>query len=62
MTPPPKSENPKDRKVTSRFTAEELELLANEARRRGKPISSLVRDLVVGTIEQVRAKLEEPGQ
>lgn len=56
---PPKVEFPKERKVTARFTAEEIERLAREARRRGKPLSSLVRDLVVSTIGEIQAKLEE---
>jgi predicted DNA-binding protein len=55
---PRKSENPKERKVTARFTAEEVERLALEAKRRGEPISSLVRDLVVTTIDEVEAKLK----
>ena len=55
---PPKSENPRERKVTARFTAEEVQRLTDEAKRRGEPISSLVRDLVVGTIDEVQAKLK----
>lgn len=56
---PPKVEFPKERKVTARFTAEEIERLSREARRRGKPLSSLVRALVVSTIGEIQAKLEE---
>lgn len=56
---PPKVEFPKERKVTARFTAEEIERLTREARRRGRPLSSLVRDLVVSTIGEIQAKLEE---
>ena len=56
---PPKVEFPKERKVTARFTAEEIERLSREARRRGKPLSSLVRDLVVATIGEIQSKLEE---
>jgi hypothetical protein len=55
---PPRSENPKDRKVTARFTEEEVELLAREAKQRGEPISSLVRGLVVATIDEMEAKLK----
>ncbi len=56
---PRRTEFPKDRKVTARFTAEEVERLAREAKRRGEPLSSLVRELVVVTIEKIQAKLEE---
>ena len=55
---PRRSETPKERKVTARFTAEEVERLAIEAKKRGEPISSLVRDLVVDTIDEVEAKLK----
>ena len=44
--------------MTARFTAEEVERLAQEAKKRGEPISSLVRDLVVATIDEVEAKLK----
>lgn len=56
---PRRTEFPKDRKVTARFTAEEVERLAREAKRRGEPLSSLVRELVVVTIDKIHAKLEE---
>ena len=56
---PPRSENPRERKVTARFTADEVQRLAEEAKRRGEPISSLVRDLVVATIDEVQARLKE---
>lgn len=56
---PPKVEFPKDRKVTARFTAKEVERLAREAEKRGEPLSSLVRELVVSTIGQIQEKLEE---
>ncbi len=59
---PPRSENPRERKVTARFTADEVQRLADEAKRRGEPISSLVRDLVVATIDDVQAKLKESGK
>ncbi len=59
LVTPPKSENPRERKVTARFTADEVQRLAEEAKRRGEPISSLVRDLVVATIDEVQAKLED---
>lgn len=59
---PPRSENPRERKVTARFTADEVQRLADEAKRRGEPISSLVRDLVVATIDEVQAKLKESGK
>jgi hypothetical protein len=45
--------------VTARFTADEVQRLVEEAKRRGEPISSLVRDLVVATIDEVQAKLKE---
>ncbi len=56
---PPKVEFPRERKVTARFTVEEVELLAREAKKRGEPLSSLVRGLVVSTIGEIQAKLEE---
>ncbi len=56
---PRRTDNPKERKVTARFTAEEVERLAREAKRRGEPLSSLVRQLVVATIGEIQAKLEE---
>lgn len=59
MTARPRSETPKERKVTARFTAEELEALAEQARRRGDTLSSLVRDLVVETLDEVQRNLEE---
>lgn len=58
---PPKVEFPKERKVTARFTAEEVERLAQEAKRRGEPLSSLVRELVVSTISELQARLEKSG-
>ncbi len=56
---PPKVEFPKERKVTARFTVEEVGRLAREAKKRGEPLSSLVRELVVSTIEEIQAKLGE---
>ena len=45
--------------MTARFTAEELQALAEQARRRGDTLSSLVRDLVVETLDEVKRNLEE---
>lgn len=58
---PRRTEFPKERKVTARFTADEVERLAREAKRRGAALSSLVRELVVATIGEIQAKLEERG-
>lgn len=55
---PRRAEFPRERKVTARFTVEEVELLTAEADRRGEPVSSLVRKLVVTTIDEVQGKLE----
>lgn len=51
-----RDEPPKDHKVTARFSAEEFKRLVEEARKRGEPISSLVRDYVVATIDEVKDK------
>ena len=50
-------EHPRERKVTARFTPEEVERLRKEAKRRREPISSLVRELVVQTLDEVAAKV-----
>ena len=59
MSARPRSETPKERKVTARFTAEELLTLTRQAKRRGDTVSSLVRDLVVETLDEVKRRLGE---
>lgn len=58
---PAKVEFPKDRKVTARFTEKEIARLTREAKKRGEPLSSLLRELVVSTIATLEAGLEEGG-
>lgn len=45
--------------MTARFTVGEVERLATEAKKRGEPISSLLRDLVVATIGEIQTRLSE---
>lgn len=48
---------PKDRKVTARFSLEEYRRLVEEAQRRGEPVSALLREVVVLSIEAIQEKL-----
>lgn len=45
--------------MTARFTLGEVEQLATEAKKRGEPISSLLRNLVVTTISEIQTRLSE---
>ena len=58
---PPKTDNPREKKVTARFTPEEVEMLAERARQRGESISGLLREIVVAAIDEIQARIEEEG-
>ncbi|MDX1502670.1 MAG: hypothetical protein R3325_09940 [Thermoanaerobaculia bacterium] len=51
--------NAKDHKVTARFSDEEFRRLAELSDRRGEKLSSLVRGLVLETIDEVAASIKE---
>lgn len=50
-------DRPRNDKVTARFTGDEYKLLARIARERGESVSSLVRKLVLATIDDVGGRL-----
>ena len=56
---PASGDQPRDQKVTARFTAQEFDEIAKLGGQRKEKLSSLVRDLVLGTIDEVRGDLRK---
>ena len=55
-----RGDQPRDQKVTARFTEEEFEQITKLSGQRKEKLSSLVRDLVLSTVDEVRNTLKKP--
>ena len=55
-----RGDQPRDQKVTARFTEEEFEQITKLSGQRKEKLSSLVRDLVLSTVGEVRDTLKKP--